>query len=92
MPTPKYFNDFSKLKEILNHHLHSSIKVKKIQNVSEDFHSRFHGKKRVYRYLLTTRETTPFNDKYITYVEDINEELIKKAIKEFIGEFVVFSL
>ena len=82
---PNYWEDFFKLKEILNKNLPSSIKILKISKVEENFHSRFHAKKRVYRYLITQKPTTPFNDKFITYVKDINEELLKEAIKEFIG-------
>ena len=82
---PDYWEDFFKLKEVLNKNLPSSIKISKISEVNEDFHSRFHAKKRVYRYLITTKPTTPFNDKFITYVKDIDKELLQEAIKEFIG-------
>lgn len=82
---PSYWMDFKKLKEILNKRLPSSIQIRDISNVSDDFHSRFHAKKRTYRYLITSKPTTPFNAKYITYVKNIDEELLKKAIKEFIG-------
>ena len=82
---PGYWEDFFKLKEVLNKNLPSSIKILKISKVDENFHSRFHAKSRVYRYLITTKPTTPFNDKFITYVKNVDEELIKKAIKEFIG-------
>lgn len=82
---PDYWEDFFKLKEILNKNLPSSIKISKISKVDNNFHSRFHAKKRVYRYLITTKPTTPFNDKFMTYVKNIDEKLIKEAIKEFIG-------
>lgn len=82
---PDFWEDFSKLKEVLNRNLPTSIKILKISKVKDDFHSRFHAKKRVYRYLITSKPTTPFNDKFITYVENINEEILKVAIKEFIG-------
>jgi tRNA pseudouridine38-40 synthase len=82
---PDYWEDFFKLKEVLNKNLPSSIKISKISKVDNNFHSRFHAKKRVYRYLITTKPTTPFNDKFITYVKNIDEKLIKEAIKEFIG-------
>ena len=36
--------------------------------------------------IITSKPTTPFNDKFVTYEENINEELISDAIKEFIGE------
>jgi tRNA pseudouridine38-40 synthase len=84
---PNFWKDFVKLKEILNRNLPSSIKINKISKVDDDFHSRFHAKKRVYRYIITTKPTNPFNDKYITYVKNIDEELLKSAIKEFIGVF-----
>lgn len=82
---PSYWEDFFKLKEILNKNLPTSIKIKKISKVDESFHSRFSAKKRVYRYLITTKETTPFNDKFITYIKSVDEKLLKEAIKEFIG-------
>ena len=84
---PDYWEDFFKLKEILNKNLPTSIKILKISKVKDDFHSRFHAKKRVYRYLITTKPTTPFNDKFITHVKNINEELLQKAIKEFVGVY-----
>ena len=82
---PEYLNDFKKLKKVLNKMLPDSIRVRFIERVTDEFHSRFHAKYRVYRYIVTTKPTTPFNSKYITHVPSINEELIKKAIKEFIG-------
>ena len=82
---PDYWEDFFKLKEILNKNLPTSIKILKISKVKDDFHARFHAKKRVYRYLITSKPTTPFNDKFITYVKDIDKELLQEAIKEFIG-------
>ena len=84
---PDFWDDFSKLKEVLNRNLPSSIKINKISKVSDDFHSRFHAKKRVYRYFITTKPTNPFNDKFITYVQNVDEELLKTAIKEYIGVF-----
>lgn len=82
---PDFWEDYSKLKEVLNRNLPSSIKILHISKVKDDFHSRFHAKKRVYRYLITSKPTTPFNAKFITYVENIDEDILKKAIKEFIG-------
>ena len=84
---PDFWEDFSKLKEVLNRNLPSSIKILKISKVKDDFHSRFHAKKRVYRYLITSKPTTPFNEKFITYVKSVDEEVLKKAIKEFIGVY-----
>lgn len=82
---PSYWNDLKKLERALNNALPSSIVIKHINQVTEDFHARFHAKKRVYRYLLSTKKMNPFSAKYITHVPSLNEELIKDAIKCFIG-------
>ena len=84
---PEHWNNFERFKEILNTHLDPSVKIRKISQVNDEFHSRFHAKSRVYRYLITSKPTTPFNDKFITYVKNINEEILKEAIKEFIGVY-----
>ena len=82
---PIFWTDFKKLKEVLNRSLPNSIKILKISKVQDDFHSRFHAKKRVYRYIISSKPTSAFNDKFITYIENIDEEILKIAIKEFIG-------
>jgi tRNA pseudouridine38-40 synthase len=84
---PDFWSDFLKLKEVLNRNLPTSIKILKVSRVKDDFHSRFHAKKRDYRYIITTKATTPFNEKFITYVPFVDEALLKMAIKEFIGVF-----
>lgn len=84
---PDFWTDFFKLQEILNKRLPSSIQIRHIVKVDENFHSRFHAKKRVYRYLITTKPTTPFNDKFITFVKSVDKKLLKEAIKEFIGVY-----
>jgi len=82
---PDFWNNFSKLKDTLNQQLPTSIRVHHIKKVKDDFHSRFHAKKRVYRYLVTTKNITAFNNNFITQVRSIDEQKIKEAIKEFIG-------
>lgn len=82
---PDFWKDLKKLKECLNRGLPNSIQIRYAQRVDENFHSRFSAKKRVYRYLVTTKLTHPFNDKYITHVDIINEEQIKEAIECFVG-------
>ena len=82
---PEHFSDFSKLKTILNKTLPNSIKIEKICKVDDSFHARFSAKRRVYRYLITQKQTNVFNDNYITYVKNIDENILKLAIKEFVG-------
>ncbi|QOG12192.1 tRNA pseudouridine(38-40) synthase TruA [Arcobacter sp. FWKO B] len=80
-------NRLSHLQNIFNKYLPSGIKVLSIKKVGADFHARYSAKKRAYRYLITTKPTTPFNNDFITYVPTINESVISKAIKEFIGTY-----
>ncbi|MGB6329944.1 MAG: tRNA pseudouridine(38-40) synthase TruA [Halarcobacter sp.] len=82
---PLYWHDLSKLKDIMNKQLPSSISIKKIVKVGDDFHSRFHARKRVYRYLVSKKEVSVFSSKYISHYKEFDEELISKAIKSFIG-------
>lgn len=82
---PSFWSDFVKLKQVLNYKLPTSIRVRHIQKVSDEFHSRFHAKKRVYRYVISTKESNPFLANYVTFVKKINEEKINEAIKLFIG-------
>ena len=82
---PLYWHDLEKLKDIMNIHLPSSISIKKIVKVGDDFHSRFHARKRVYRYLVSKKEVSVFSLKYISHYKEFDEELISQAIKSFIG-------
>ena len=82
---PIFWFDLFKLKDILNKHLASSIHIKNIIKVEDSFHSRFHAKKRVYRYLVSKKEVSVFSSKYIAHYEDFDEELIFQAIKSFEG-------
>jgi len=83
---PIFWNDLKKLKRVLNEMLPSSIKVKKIQKVSNDFHARYSAKKRVYRYIIKESESNPFEDDFITFLQDINYKKIQQNIKLFKGE------
>ncbi|MBS9782431.1 MAG: tRNA pseudouridine(38-40) synthase TruA [Arcobacter sp.] len=84
---PFWEDNLGKLKEVINRVLPLSIKIKHICKVSDDFHARFSAKSRVYRYIITTKALNPFNARYLTYVENIDEDLMKKAIKEFVGVY-----
>lgn len=82
---PSFWTNLEKLKDILNKHLPSSIRVHRIIQVNDDFHSRFHATKRVYRYVLTKKELNAFNGNYLCSFKNINENKINEAIKLFIG-------
>ena len=72
-------NNFIKLQKVLNQQLPLSIRIKNLVEVNTDFHSRFDAKKRVYRYLISTKEKNAFSYKYISYVKEINEKFLKQV-------------
>lgn len=83
---PVYWHDLKRLKKSMNNKLPQSIRIKYIQLVSSDFHARYSAKKRIYRYIVSTKEVSPFNSKYVTYhPKELDADKIQNAIKEFIG-------
>lgn len=90
---PKFWSDLVKFKTTLNKILPDSIYVRNVSYVDSDFHARFSAKSREYRYLITTKKLTPFNQNYLGYYENINIQNIQDAIKIFKGvhDFEYFS-
>ena len=83
---PSFWSDVAKLKKVINEMLPSSIEVKSIKKVTDDFHARYSAKKRVYRYIIKKEKSNPFLDDFITYDEDVDFEQIEKNIQLFKGE------
>jgi len=79
-------NSLEKLKTHLNHKLAPYIKIKNLIPTKDDFHPRFHAKKRVYRYAVKIGEHDPFLSDYMTFVKTLDTAKIQKAIKLFEGE------
>ena len=84
---PAFWNDLKKLKKVLNDMLPSSIIVRNIKEVDNEFHARYSAKKRVYRYIIKDSKSNPFEDDFISFYEGIDFLKIQKNIKLFIGEF-----
>lgn len=77
------------IKKALNEMLPLDIHVLSIKHVDDAFHARFssHHKSYVYK-IINSDKIDPFKARYYTYVADkIDEELLKKAAKLFIGEY-----
>jgi len=83
---PPFWSDLAKLKKVINEMLPSSIEVKSIKSVDDDFHARYRAQKRVYRYIIKKDKCNPFMDDFITYNKSVDFFTIKKNIKLFIGE------
>jgi len=83
---PPFWNDLEKLKTTLNKMLPPTIHIKKVVVVAEDFHARYSAKRRVYRYIIKTKESNPFEDPFVTFKEDLTFESVQQNIKLFIGK------
>lgn len=83
---PEFWNDLVRLKKVLNEMLPSSIEVKSVKEVNDNFHARYSAKKRVYRYIIKDSKSNPFESDYVSFIENVNFEEIQKNIKLFIGE------
>ena len=74
-------------KRAINHFLPNDIYVLNTKYVSDDFHSRYSAIKKEYRYLLSTKEYSPFETNYVyQYGRPLDIELMKEAAQIFIGE------
>ncbi len=83
---PDFWSDTIKLKRVLNEMLPSSIHIKYISHVSDDFHARYSAKIRTYRYIIKCSESNPFEVDFVTFVSQLDILTIKKNMQLFIGE------
>ncbi len=82
---PSFWSDLEKLKTFLNRQLLPHIYIKKIEKTSSSFHARYDAKRRVYRYIVSTKEPSVFLTPYVTFVKDLDKERLKEAVKIFEG-------
>ncbi len=83
---PPFWSDLNTLKNEINTHSLPDIYIKNIKEVSDSFHARYCAKKRVYRYIITTKTPSVFMTPYIHFVSKLDVKKIQKAIKCFEGE------
>jgi len=83
------------IKFALNNSLPHDIRVKKIKQVSLDFHSRFDVVSKVYRYMIDTKkEPSVFLHNYAwNFSGDLDLDKMEKAAKQLVGkkDFFVFA-
>lgn len=82
---PPFWNDLKKLKRVLNEMLPTSIAVKKIFSVSDQFHARYSAKSRSYRYIIKQGASNPFEADFITFIDQVNFNTLSQNIKLFVG-------
>lgn len=83
---PPFWEDAQKLKRVLNEMLPSSIRVKSIKAVDDEFHARYSAKRRTYRYVIKAQESNPFEADFVTFLKSVDFETIERNIKLFVGE------
>ena len=64
----------NKLSEILNNQLPHDIRVAEAENVNDDFHPRFSAKVRMYRYILSKKETNLIHNRFSYYPDVLMSE------------------
>ncbi len=68
-----------RLKECINSKL-EAIRFKTIDEVDNDFHSRFDAKERVYRYIFKIKQPNVFERKYVSFLNVSSLELLDNAL------------
>ena len=82
---PEYWSDLKKLQHTVNKMLPSSILLKSIRPVDETFHARYSAKRRVYRYIIKTQQSNPFEADFVTFLPSADMQNVFENIKLFEG-------
>lgn len=83
-----------KLKSALNSYLPNDIYIKKVEEVSNDFHARYMVKLKIYEYKINTLEYNPIHrNQEFQYCKTLNVDKMKEAVKYFVGvhDFTSFA-
>lgn len=75
-----------KLKRAINSNVTNDIHVIKVEQVSDDFHARYHAKSKKYVYRLNMGEFNPLEKEFVyQWCKKLDVELMKQGIKYFVG-------
>lgn len=83
---PEYWNDLTRLRQMLSLQLPDAIRIRRIESAADDFHARYSARVRSYRYILRAGESNPFEADFVTFVPSLNTQAIIDAIGAFEGE------
>jgi tRNA pseudouridine38-40 synthase len=83
---PPHWTSLTKLRRALEHQLPASIRVRRIETASDDFHARFSAKRRVYRYIMSDKAPNPFEADFVTFTPPLDPQRINAAMRLFEGE------
>jgi tRNA pseudouridine38-40 synthase len=82
---PAFWSDPEKLERSLTRQLPDAIHIRRLEKAADDFHARYGAKRRVYRYILSTKEPNPFEADFVTFVPSLDHGKIAEAIRLFEG-------
>jgi len=82
---PSFWTDLQKLQFELNRKL-KYISIKHLSLVTNDFHSRFSAKKRLYRYVFKSSTPNIFEKPYVSFYPKFNQKILEESLKLFEGE------
>lgn len=85
LDVPDFWDNTTRLKEMLNLQLPSSLRINRIEIADPHFHARFSAKERTYRYVIREGIPNPFEADFITFVPKLNREAIIDAVGAFVG-------
>jgi tRNA pseudouridine38-40 synthase len=83
---PKHWqNDLKKFKIVFNRLLHPFIQIKTVTPVHDTFHARYDAKRRIYRYVIKSIPTTPFENAYCVHFDKCDFQKLETALGLFEG-------
>ena len=80
--------NIEKLPYALNSQLKKSVRIKTAEIVDDDFHSRYHAKRKTYRYVINNSQqgSAIYRNLEYNFPLHLDETLMQEAIEYFIGE------
>ena len=80
--------NIEKLPYALNSQLKKSVRIKTAELVDNEFHSRYHAKKKTYRYVInnSSQGSSIYRNLEYNFPLHLDEKLMQEAIEYFIGE------
>lgn len=83
---PPFWTSLQKLQFMLHKQLPLTIRIRRIEPVSSDFHARFSAKRRVYRYVMSDKAPSPFEADLVTFTSTpLDLDLLNRAMRLFEG-------
>jgi tRNA pseudouridine38-40 synthase len=69
----------------VNGRLPNGIRIRSVHEVHARFHARHDAKEKIYRYVISKGEGTPFSNRYEVHVKDIDTDVVRAVLPVFEG-------